>query len=257
MQPDGANEVLDRLVSQGLPFNKVLVPHGDSTHVGAYTFGDPTKQPLLLIHGSPGDWSAWENIIANEGINENCFIVAIDRAGYGLTTLPAQASLKMQASAVSAVIESLKLSDIAIVGHSYGGAVVEQLLVDNQASFKLALLVAPTVSPVDMAPRWYNKLAGNRLIKKILPKDLLTSNIEMIALPIGLRNLESRLAEVSVPIIYMQGKDDILVPIESVDYYKSVAPNTVEYIILENKNHFIPWTDPGLINNILIKHLTE
>ena len=249
MQPDEADEILDRLVAKGIRHEKVLVQYGDSTMVGAYTFGEPINQPLVLIHGSPGDWSVWENIIANDKVNGNYFIVALDRAGYGLTTIPAQANLARQSGAVWALIDKLKLHDISVVGHSYGGAVAEQLLVDNEERFKLAFLVAPTISPVHMAPRWYNRLADNWLLKKVLPDDLLASNIEMMGLPEGLRNLESKLVEISVRIIFMQGTDDVLVPFGSVNYYKTIASASVEYIILEDMNHFIPWTDPDLIND--------
>ena len=27
------------------------------------TYGNSTKTPLLLIHGSPGDWTAWKELI--------------------------------------------------------------------------------------------------------------------------------------------------------------------------------------------------
>lgn len=257
MQPDGANEILDRLVHQGISQDKIQVQYGDSLLVGAYMFGEPTNQPLLLIHGSPGDWSAWENIIANDSINNNYYIVAVDRVGYGLTTVPAESRLKIQAEALWVLIDSLKLHDITVVGHSYGGAVVEQLLVDHQEVFKMALLVAPTISPKHMSPRWYNKLADNKFVDKLLPEDLRTSNIEMMGLPESLKKLEIEIPKINVPIIFMQGTDDVLVPFESVDYFKVIAPVSVEYIILDKMNHFIPWTNPDLINEILLKNIAK
>lgn len=252
MMPAGSFEVLGRLESNGIVAKEITIEHNDSLTIGGFTFGDSAKSPLLLVHGSPGDWSAWENVISNETIQSNYFIIAIDRPGYGGTIVPAQTDLQNQSATIWSVIENLNLNEIVVVGHSYGGAVVEQLLVDDQSYFKAGILVAATASPILMSPRWYNKIASWGLVKAILPKDLLSSNIEMMGLPRSLDLIENKLKDISTPIVFIQGGKDVLVPSETTDYFKQVKPKGVEYILPEEVNHFIPWSEPCLINDVLI-----
>jgi len=251
--PDSGSEVLERLNEAGIYPKSLKIDYKDGLQIGAMQIGDSTKPALLLIHGSPGDWSAWENVIANDSVREAFQIISIDRAGYGQTTVPAYTNLKDQANLVWYAMEQLnRTRDLIAVGHSYGGAVVEQLLIDHPKSFDLAVLVAPTLGPEQMAPRWYNKVASWSLINKIISNDLRSSNIEMMGLPESLRTNENMLKQIITPIIYIQGMEDVLVAHETVDYFKEHKPDGVKYVIIEDMNHFTPWTDPHLITDAIL-----
>ena len=253
IMPAGSTEVLERLNEAGIYPKALLIDYKEGSQIGAMQIGDSTKPALLLIHGSPGDWSAWENIIANDSVREAFQITSIDRAGYGRTTTPAYATLTDQTDLVWHVMKHLqRTEDIVVVGHSYGGAVAEQLLIDYPEAFNLAVFVAPTLGPEIMAPRWYNKVAGWSLINKILSNDLQSSNTEMMGLPKSLQLNESFLNQIETPIIYIQGMEDVLVAHETVDYFKEHKPDGVKYIIIEDMNHFTPWTDPHLITDAIL-----
>jgi Predicted hydrolases or acyltransferases (alpha/beta hydrolase superfamily) len=136
--PDGESEVLERLNKAGVHPKSRIISHQDSLQIRAMHIGEPTKPVLLLIHGSPGDWSAWEHIITNDSIREAFQIVSIDRAGYGETTVPALEKLDDQAIVVWSMMKELaQTKDITVVGHSYGGAVAEQLLIDHPDAFRM------------------------------------------------------------------------------------------------------------------------
>ena len=253
MMPDGASKVLGRIENAGIRFDKVEVGKVDSTLVYAMTFGNKAATPLLLIHGSPGDWSAWENIIMNDSIRESYFIIAVDRPGYGNTTVEAKQSLADQSKAIWSVIAYLELDKkIVVAGHSYGGAVAEQLLVEGDSLFSQAVLVASTSSPELMKPRWYNKLANWILIDKMLSEELKSSNYEMLGLTSSLASLEPSLNSITTPIIFILGEEDILVPFETADYFKKTKSTGVKFILIEDLNHFIPWSDPDLITDVLL-----
>ena len=254
LMPEGSEDVLQRIDSSKIKFTRVEAFTPDSLVVGGYVFGDSSKRPLLLIHGSPGDWSAWVNTIVNDQILANYYVIAMDRPGYGLTNVPGQATLKAQSEAARILINQLRLDRLVVVGHSYGGAVVEQLLVDHDDIFELAILVAPTVSPGHMEPRWYNKIADWSFVQPFLSKELHSSNLEMNGLPASLRAIEAQVASIQTAIVFLQGTDDVLVPFASVGYFKKVKPYGVEYFLYEGMNHFIPWTNPDLINDKLVEY---
>jgi pimeloyl-ACP methyl ester carboxylesterase len=103
-----------------------------------------------------------------------------------------------------------------------------------------------------MQPRWYNKVARWKLVNFIISKDLKSSNIEMLDLPESLRLNETSLSSIHIPIIYIQGKKDVLVPHETVDYFNELKPDGVKYVIIEDMNHFTPWSDPYLITDAIL-----
>ena len=251
--PASEKKVLQRLNDNNIFPTARLLNYHDSLKISVTTVGDSTKPALLLIHGSPGDWSAWENIIINDSVRSAFYIIAVDRAGFGKTTVPALANLHNHADVVWQVLEQLEITtEVTLAGHSYGGAVVEQLLIDHPNAFNLAVLVAPTLSPELMQPRWYNKVARWKLVNFIISKDLKSSNIEMLGLPESLRLNEASVPSIHIPIVYIQGKKDVLVPHETVDYFNELKPDGVKYVIIEDMNHFTPWSDPYLITDAIL-----
>lgn len=253
VMPAGEKKVRQRLHEKNIYPTARLLSYHDSLSVNVITVGDLTKPALLLIHGSPGDWSAWENIITNDSVRASFYILAVDRAGFGKTTVPPLANLHDHADVAWQALKQLGIThDITLAGHSYGGAVVEQLLIEHPEAFKLAVFVAPTLSPEFMQPRWYNKLARWKLVNFIISKDLKSSNIEMLGLPESLKLNEAAVPFIQVPITYIQGKKDVLVAHETVDYFKELKPDGVKYVIIEDMNHFTPWSDPYLITDAIL-----
>jgi pimeloyl-ACP methyl ester carboxylesterase len=108
-------------------------------------------------------------------------------------------------------------------------------------------LAAGAVAPDFQEPRWYNKLARIKLINKLIGKDMRSSNVEMIGLAPSLRELEDLYENNKVEQVFIQGKKDVLVSYRSTDYWKSFKMKNVTYILREDMNHFIPWSDPNLI----------
>lgn len=247
----GEEKVLSKLEAKGVHPVPELLSNGTDT-VSVRHVGNPNNPKVLLIHGSPGNWSAWENILADEELRKNYFLVAIDRPGYGKTTIPAQANLEEQRKAASRVFDHFGPQEHwVIVGHSYGGAVVEQLLLDDSDRIKHAVWAGPTLGPTQQKPKWYNHLVGVGVINVTMPNGIQSSNVEMMGLQASLQRNEERLKEINKPVIYIQGSKDVLVPAKTMDYIKSHAGNTIDYRMIQGMNHFVPWSNPELIINAI------
>ena len=74
----------------------------------------------------------------------------------------------------------------------------------------------------------------------------------MLGLPESLELNEAAVSSIQIPIIYIQGKKDVLVAHETVDYFKKLKPTGVKYVIIEDMNHFTPWSDPNLITDAIL-----
>ncbi len=223
--------------------------------INTISVGDPKRQRVLFIHGSPGDWSAWKGFLQDTMLLDSFFMVAYDRCGYGKTTINAQAQLQIHGETAKAIMDQYGNDQKwMIVGHSYGGAVVAYLIANYPNKIERAVLAAGAISPEFQEPRWYNKLAQKSLVNKLIGENMRASNLEMIGLPNGLRLLEEKYQNSEVEQVFIQGKKDVLVPYESMDYWKSLDMPNVTYVFKDDMNHFIPWSNPELIIDALIRN---
>jgi len=223
------------------------IPFGEFTIHTNYT-GNLNNQKVLFIHGSPGYWFDFKNIITDSTLLEKFCLITFDRPGYGKTSVPSQANLNNQAEIVDAVMQHFQTNNekFIVLGHSYGGAVLEQTILNYSKKIKHAIYVAPCLSPKHQEAKWYNLLISGGLPNKIMPHELRTSNLEMMALSECLEKNEQNLKDIKVPTTYIQGKKDILVPYQTLDYYKSHHQN-IDFSLLDELNHFVPWSNPEII----------
>ena len=240
----GDRKLKKQLIELGFNVAEEFVPFKNG-EIRVVKTGNPEGVDLIFIHGSPGDWTAWKDIVIDSSLQSIYNITIVDRPGYGKTTTKALPTLKDQAKAIKSVVNKLQLNNAILVSHSYGGGVAEQLLIDYPSIWKYNVFISPTLSPKLQKVKWYNKVG--RRIKFMIPKDLKSSNIEMYGLKESLKCNENDIKEIKTPITFLHGKKDWLVPIETVDYFKKYSNGDVKYIIEPKESHFILWTKPELI----------
>ena len=63
---------------------------------------------------------------------------------------------------------------------------------------------------------------------------------------------------ITCPVIVIQGKVDELVPYENVNFARKMLVNApVEFVIKDDMNHFVPWSDPQLITDAILKMVSK
>lgn len=84
-------------------------------------YENPGKPTLLLLHGLTANCRAFEGLVSN-GLGEHFDLVAPDLRGRGLSSKPIVGySLRSHAKDIIELINYLKLDQVILVGHSYGG----------------------------------------------------------------------------------------------------------------------------------------
>ncbi len=238
-----------RMLEAEIQFVDYYIPfEGDTLFVKST--GNPDSTPVLLIHGSPGYWSDWENILADEYLRNHFHLISYDRPGYGSTTVPVTANLEVEANAALQIMETLAHSDstrFIVVGHSYGGPIVEELMLSHPEKIKKSVLVAALLNPAFHHPKWYNYLASFPLFKLLIPGPLRQSNKEMWSLDDELAANEKQLKDFDIETVFIQGEKDILVPFETAAFYQQYDTTHIKYILPKDLNHFTPWSHPHLI----------
>jgi len=210
--------------------------------------GDEMLPSLLLVHGSPGDWSAWTSILEESSLVENYNIIVIDRPPYN-NSRGNGGSLQTQSN----VLQDLILAECdpcIAMGHSYGGALVLQLAVDYPDHFSKIISLAGTVAAPNQQPKCYNYMGNNSLIASFLSPSFKASNAEMMKLSKDLMLLYPRLDDLTADVILFQGGKDVLVAPDSPFYLFSKLDNiTIDYN--SERDHFMIWTDIEAIVSIL------
>lgn len=99
--------------------------------------------PVVLLHGRDGTLQEFTLSLMDE-LTKDYDVIAIDRPGYGYTksSNPDHFSTKQQARILNDALTALGVENPVIVGHSYGGAVMLQYLLDYPDNVRGALSLA-------------------------------------------------------------------------------------------------------------------
>ncbi len=81
---------------------------------------------VVLVHATPGSLVSWVPVVFGpEGLEQSCEVYAVDVVGHGVTRTGLDAySFERCAAWINAFLEALDLSNVTLVGNSYGGEFV-------------------------------------------------------------------------------------------------------------------------------------
>jgi pimeloyl-ACP methyl ester carboxylesterase len=219
----------------------------------AYSYSDMSSQKplLLLVHGSPGDYSDWNKYLKDNDLQEKYRILAIDRPGYGQSVKEgtlAFPTIAFQAKVVRAFAQQyVHQQPLVLVGHSVGGPIVTHYAMNFSDEIKALILLAPAISAKHEQPRWYNRMAAKAWVNKRVGQKMRISQAEMMALPAQLEAMESHLQQVKCETWLFHGRPDLIAPYGNALYVeKNFINSTLHFKTYPFNNHFIhhsKWKD--------------
>jgi non-heme chloroperoxidase len=248
---------------------------------------------VTFSHGWPLNADMWDGqmlFLANHGFR----VVAHDRRGHGRSSQPASGNdMDGYADDLAALIETLDLNDVTVVGHSTGGAEVTRYIARHgTARVAKAVLISaavPTLLRSDANPEGLpvevleGILAGLRADRSQFYRDLAVqfyganrdgANVSqgildqfwLWSMQSGLKNsidsvmslspdFTRELAMFDVPTLIMHGEDDQVVPV-NISAMKSagIVPDAKD-IIYPGAPHGITATHQDDINSELLRFL--
>lgn len=242
------NPVIAQTLAQASELNFHTIDTGEvSLHYGFS--GNQSRNGVLFIHGTPGDWSAFEDYLRNPVLQKDFFMVSVDRPNWGLSAMTDQSKkfdFASQTAAISAVMAHYPEKRWVIVGHSLGASLAPKIALQQPDKVTALLLLAGSVDPELGGPRWYNHIANNRLLKWLVPKNLRKSNQEIMALGDQLRIMTEEISQTTVAskLVVIQGMKDKLVSPKNTQYVSQhwlTQFAHVSVIELHDAGHFLPW----------------
>lgn len=222
--------------------------------------GNDSLPVAFFVHGSPGSWSAFSGFMKDADLLKKVKIVSVDRAGFGFSDLGnGEKSLERQAAYLKPIVEKYKQKDkkLILVGHSLGGPMLARMAIDYPALIDNLIFVAPSIDPTLEPTRWYRYILDSVFIRYIIPRSFRASNLEILYLKEDLEAMLPFWKNIHQPTIVIQGKKDVLVHPDNAIFAKKMLINaqSVRIWLKDDMNHFVPWSNPELIKEAILKSL--
>jgi pimeloyl-ACP methyl ester carboxylesterase len=219
--------------------------------------GDEKNPLVLFVHGSPGSLSAFIHFLADSLLLRKGLLISTDRPGFGHSNFGvAEPSLHKQALALKPILEKFRVNrPIILIGHSLGGPLIAKMAMDYPELVDGLIIVAGSIDP-ELEPNetWFRAPLATPFLSWILPRSFRSSNEEIYQLKPELEKMLPDWKNIRCPVIVIHGTKDSLVPYENVAFAKKMISNaTVELVIKDGMDHFVPWSDPDLIQGAVLK----
>lgn len=237
------SEAIETLETVEIQFGDLLV----ATRNIHYAFMDQNKDTMIVfVHGSPGSWSAFIDFFKADSLLNRFDMLSVDRPGFGDSGFgTAEPSMEVQAFQINEVLNQFPKKKKILIGHSLGGPVVARMAMDYSDSYSGIVLVAPSIDPEMEKDEWYRKAIDTKVGAFFTPKEFEVSNDEILPLKKELTEMLPLWSQIKIPTIVIQGTKDSLVPKENADFAMQMLPDSLlDVNLLEDVNHFIPWTHP-------------
>jgi pimeloyl-ACP methyl ester carboxylesterase len=249
----------------------VTIKYGENPDAGKYaqvngirmyfeTYGDPARQPLLLIHGNSGNIYAERCQI--EHFKEKYYLIIADSRFHGKTENGSELlTYDLMARDYNALLDFLKIDSAYIIGQSDGGIIDLLLAMNYPKKVKKLVTTAPNLlADTTALPEWYIELdrndlkeVENRIARGNKSDDLirLKSQINLMVEYPNIRN--SELARIHAPVIVIAGDGDIIILEHILDIYQNIPK--AQLFIMPGATLFMLREEYRLFNQIAERFL--
>jgi pimeloyl-ACP methyl ester carboxylesterase len=245
--------------------------YGNNSNAGKYTtvngirmyfetYGDRSKQALLLIHGNGG--SIYYEKCQIEHFKNKYYVIAADSRFHGKTEDGTETlTYDLMAKDYNALLDFLKIDSAYIIGQSDGGIIGLLLAINYSKKVKKLVSTAPNLRPDTTAlPQWDIDYVKNDLveIENRIKKGERSENLyrEMSYLNLmdkypNIMNIE--LTKIHAPVLVMAGDGDIIRLEHILKIFQNI-PNA-QLFIMPGATHFMLREEYGLFNQIVDRFL--
>jgi len=234
--------------------HQVLV---NGRHINYAEIGNDSLPVTFFVHGSPGSWSAFVDFMKDTALLKKVKIVSVDRIGFGYSEFgEGEKSLATQAEYLKPIVEQYKKSGrkLILIGHSLGGPLIAKMAMDYPELIDNLIIVAGSISPyLEPNEKWFRIPLNILPIKVLIPKSFRASNLELLHLKPELIKMLPDWKNIRQPVTVIQGNKDIFVRPENAAFAKEMLINSrkLDFMIVDDMNHFVPWSHPQLITRAI------
>lgn len=225
--------------------------------------GHDSLPVAFFVHGSPGSWSAFIDFMKDTSLLKKVKIVAVDRIGFGYSQFgEGEKSLAKQSAYLKPIVQRFKKGNnkMILIGHSLGGPLIAKMAMDYPELIDNLVIVAGSISPyLEPNEKWFRIPLNFLPVNLLIPKSFRASNTELLYLKSELIKMLPYWKNIRQPVTVIQGNKDVLVNPKNAAFAKEMLINSrkVNLVIVDDMNHFIPWSHPHLIENAIYSALPD
>lgn len=223
-----------------------------------HEWGERKGVPLILFHGSPsGGGGDFEKL--GQFLSEDRWVIAPDRVGFGRSSKRAtNLSFVTDAEASLQLMDALQIEEADVMGWSYGGGVVLEMVARYPTRVRsVGLLAAIGIQEGEGSGSYaieHLKYELLRVVMMWLPEaiphfglagsDWFRRSFVCDFADADQRPLRGILAQLDKPVLIVHGKDDPLVPAWVAEEHHELLSNSRLEIL--NASHFFPIGGEGM-----------
>ena len=274
----------------------VKVGTENSTDIELYYEDLGEGQPVILIHGYPLDVTSWDKQTAAL-LKAGCRVIAYDRRGFGKSSQPTSGyNFDTLADDLRALITTLKLDDVAIVGFSMGGGEVARYIGKfGSVGIRKAAIVSGVVPYLLKAPdnpegldkavfddigaavqkdrfaffreffgNFYNadETRGKRISQEAIDASWgvaagCSATAALESIAAWYEDFRKDLERIDIPTLVMHGDADRILPIAATGNRTSKLIKGAEYVVIKGAPHGMLFTHADQVNDALVKFLSS
>lgn len=215
---------------------------------------------IIFIHGAPGSNSDYEDYLTDKDLNKQANLISVDRLGYGYSDFGnSQTSIMKQAQSIEKLMNSLATSNFIVVGWSFGGPIAGQIALNMSEKVDHLIMLAPALSPNHERFFKAGKLAQHKISRWMVPTPFVMAQEEKMEHVKELKRLEKLWPTLKVPITYLHGSDDDLVPYDgNINFAKNTFNDSLLTTkTIEGSGHIFPMTNMEVVKQIIIDILNQ
>jgi len=226
---------------------------------------DPSRSTLVFIHGAGESSLLWNAQV--EGLAGRVNTVAIDLPGHGRSGGRAQSRVEDYARAVVDFLDAIAAPRPVPCGLSMGGAITQQLLLDEPARFPAGIIISSgarlRVLPALLAAIETDFQAYAAMIDRSGFSEKTPASVKQLFLEDSLKadpvvahgdftacdrfDVMQRLGSMRMPVLIISAEDDRLTPPKYGLFLEKNIPGAVRRHI-RDAGHFVPIEKPQEVN---------
>lgn len=234
------------------------VIENDSTKLHFVTFGVDTAQPVLFVHGAPGSWDGYLNLLDDSLLQNNFHLISVDRPGYGKSQKRPKKKLYSLEEQAKSIILALKSNNsykkAIVIGRSYGAPVAAKLAAMYPDKIEKIILLSPAIDPETEKFWWFSKLGKVFLVRWFLPERMNTATDEKYAHVKELKILKNDWKNIQSDVTVMAGGKDWIVDTTNFSFAKKMLiGKNAKFIFIPESGHLISSSRPDLVKKEIFK----
>lgn len=207
-------------------------------------------KPLIFLHGNNGSIEDFYQQIPF--FAKNYKVIAIDTRGQGrstdLTNMPY--TYEIFSNDLFQVIQQLNLKKVNLIGWSDGG---NTALIFNSKYPELVnktITIGAVLNPNGVS----EELIGN--LKSLINKPSENTNLRLINLMLNEPNItKAKLNKIQNPVLVIAGEKDEVIENHTKEIQQNISKG--ELLIIPNSTHYVPFEQPKVLNEAILKFLKD